>query len=544
MAGPNLPVNVDATYADSGTDTTVKLHQQHHDAIHDIVNKIDTAVGTAVTGDVLTWNGTVYGPEAPDTGGGGGGVTEDTEVMFSTLSGADDDAKLASFMAAESGSAYAQGRCVVLDEQRDYNFGDQQEVYNGFAIRGLIKSQDIRSNGTSSAPYAQRVRLQMTGGWFTLPAGSTYNVSISNMSIDGNTGNRLLDGRADNILWTSVFRDIAIQDSSGVFGTAAQPVRVTAPCLDGFWYVASQQARPFNFAGSDFYFNPSMMLLDTDPGLLADSEYMFGAVNLGNAWVNNIYCTAEGQAALLVSGSATNDVSKWFQDLVLEGRNNTAYSPGCLVRWTGSQGQITKTRFAHAMANPTLSGRSPTDAGVIHMTAGNATITDCTYDRQSTVAETVPFVYANGASSTVRVERITPVGDVWTGKPVVQVVSGATAYVDDSVDVVADATSKVISPGRFLEQNKQTGTAYTLVTLDAGKVLEMNNASAGVVTFPVLPEGQTGRIRRYGAGAVTFAASGTTLRVRGGLTGINGQYGEVTYTYRTTTEVVIAGDLV
>lgn len=43
MAGPGLPTNTDSTYADSGTDPTVKLHQQHHDAIHGIVNRFDTA---------------------------------------------------------------------------------------------------------------------------------------------------------------------------------------------------------------------------------------------------------------------------------------------------------------------------------------------------------------------------------------------------------------------------------------------------------------------------------------------------------------------
>jgi hypothetical protein len=41
MAGPGLPVNIDTTYADSGTDTTVQLHQAHHDAVHAIVNAID-----------------------------------------------------------------------------------------------------------------------------------------------------------------------------------------------------------------------------------------------------------------------------------------------------------------------------------------------------------------------------------------------------------------------------------------------------------------------------------------------------------------------
>lgn len=49
MAGPGLPVNIDSTYADSGTDASIALHQQHHDAIHAIVNAIDTATpATAV----------------------------------------------------------------------------------------------------------------------------------------------------------------------------------------------------------------------------------------------------------------------------------------------------------------------------------------------------------------------------------------------------------------------------------------------------------------------------------------------------------------
>lgn len=60
MAGPNLPINIDTTYADSGTDTTVKSHQQHHDAIHGVVNAFDTSLKTAVLGDILTWNGSAY----------------------------------------------------------------------------------------------------------------------------------------------------------------------------------------------------------------------------------------------------------------------------------------------------------------------------------------------------------------------------------------------------------------------------------------------------------------------------------------------------
>lgn len=41
MAGPNLPINVDTTYADSTADASVKTHQQHHDSIHTIINRFD-----------------------------------------------------------------------------------------------------------------------------------------------------------------------------------------------------------------------------------------------------------------------------------------------------------------------------------------------------------------------------------------------------------------------------------------------------------------------------------------------------------------------
>ena len=41
MAGPGLPENIDATYDDDAGDESVKTHQQHHDVIHDIVNKFD-----------------------------------------------------------------------------------------------------------------------------------------------------------------------------------------------------------------------------------------------------------------------------------------------------------------------------------------------------------------------------------------------------------------------------------------------------------------------------------------------------------------------
>jgi hypothetical protein len=67
MAGPNLPVNVDVTYPDSGTDSSVKTHQQHHDAIHAIVNLIDKDAAPS-NGDTLLFNSTT-GLYVPGSGG-------------------------------------------------------------------------------------------------------------------------------------------------------------------------------------------------------------------------------------------------------------------------------------------------------------------------------------------------------------------------------------------------------------------------------------------------------------------------------------------
>jgi hypothetical protein len=53
MASPGLPVTIDTTYADSGSDPSVKIHQQNHDTIHAMLNRLDNAapaIGYAYVG--------------------------------------------------------------------------------------------------------------------------------------------------------------------------------------------------------------------------------------------------------------------------------------------------------------------------------------------------------------------------------------------------------------------------------------------------------------------------------------------------------------
>jgi hypothetical protein len=58
MAGPGLPVNVDTTYSDAGT-VDVRLHQQHHDGAHGVVNLFDIG-NVASAGFVPVGTGSVF----------------------------------------------------------------------------------------------------------------------------------------------------------------------------------------------------------------------------------------------------------------------------------------------------------------------------------------------------------------------------------------------------------------------------------------------------------------------------------------------------
>jgi hypothetical protein len=49
----SLPVNIDATYADDAGDASVKLHQQHHDTVHEFVDRFDTAYTPSSSADAI-----------------------------------------------------------------------------------------------------------------------------------------------------------------------------------------------------------------------------------------------------------------------------------------------------------------------------------------------------------------------------------------------------------------------------------------------------------------------------------------------------------
>jgi hypothetical protein len=531
MGNFGLPINVDTTYGDNPNDASVKLHQQHHDTIHGAIDAFDTAFATGSTGDVLTRNSSGLIALAAPPSGGGGGASPATEVFSSGLSGADDDAKHATFISTYLGTT-AYKPTLILDERKLYQYNVQRQLSDGYAISGGYRGLD---QARAVKPIPQEVKIRTTGGLYTLPAGNVFGCYFGNLSIDGSSTNRFIDGHATGTLWQTNFHNISCQNSGGMLGSSAQKLLMTGVCsFSGVWNVNNMQEPFIVVGGSDMFFTPTALALDTG-ALLAASKYLARFQSVSNCWVANWYITADGASAFEITGGST-DESMWILDCVFEGRNDTEYCPGALIRMGGGQVMIKDSRFAFAMANPTAPGRSPTDAGVIHQTSGTLAVRDCSYRRQSTVAESVPFVYAIGSSTVVDVSGIVRQG-TWTGKPLVRVEGGATAYVDDSVTATADSTSKIIhTGGDSVGQNFQTGTSYTATLLDQGRIIDINNAGTHTLTLPVLPADTMIRARRYGAGAVNIVGSGVTVR---GLSSIATQYGEVRIHYRTTTEAVV-----
>lgn len=100
-----------------------------------------------------------------------------------------------------------------------------------------------------------------------------------------------------------------------------------------------------------------------------------------------------------------------------------------------------------------------------------------------------------------------------------------------------------VNKEKYLGQNLQTGTTYTLVLSDAGKIIEMNNASANTLTIPAnssvaFPVDTRIDVIQYGAGLTTVAINTDTLR---GNAVSQGQYKALSLWKRAATEWVIFG---
>lgn len=346
-------------------------------------------------------------------------------VRLSDFAGADDDAKLTAAMSYCSAQTY-KGITILLDEAKTYSFATKQPLYTGFSIMGGFMPHDQDRSGN---PQANEISLSTSGGWFYLNQSQTFSCSFTNLTLNGGASQRLVDGHASNVLWTSTFRDITAVNLGNVLGSEATKLLNTACVLDGFWNVNNIRERAWVLGGSDTRLAFSQALIDspnTSPTYDA-ATYLLEYSSQSKTPTRNVYLTAEGIHSGIYIGSGSSE-HLTFTDCTVEGRNAGAPSNGRLVRVQGTNSIVTfrDCWFAYAMASP------GTHTGVIQADSGSVLIDGCTYERATGVAETVPFFAASAGNHIIR--NVRSLG--FTGKPRVQQSGTATIDADSSVTLV------------------------------------------------------------------------------------------------------------
>lgn len=342
-------------------------------------------------------------------------------VRLSSFEGSTDDDRLSAFMSWGAAQTH-RGMTVELDETRTYLFTRPHLLYDGFSILGSPRPQD---QARGSLPVGQQVVLRTDGGWFGLGGPQTFGCSFQGLSIDGSSGSRLVEGHPSYVLWTSVFRDISSQNCGGVLGSSSQPLLNTACTVDGWWNVNNVRDRAFNLGGSDTFFKPSQMLLDSPVDLLPDAGFLFSYSDQSKGELSGLYCTAQGHSGILLRGGS----GVTFRGNVVEGRSADAPCHGALIRVEGGTWLIRDNVLNFAMADPGRTGRD--DRGAVHVAAGNVLIDGVVHDRATVVSEETPLVYVAGGR--VRVRNV--MADF---RPVVRQAAPGLVDADDTVTLVTD----------------------------------------------------------------------------------------------------------
>lgn len=111
------------------------------------------------------------------------------------------------------------------------------------------------------------------------------------------------------------------------------------------------------------------------------------------------------------------------------------------------------------------------------------------------------------------------------------------------------ATTAFVDAAKRIVPSTVKTASYTLMIADAGTLVRMNVASANTLTVPpnssaAIPTDSVIMVNQYGAGITTITpGTGVTLRPRGGLLALNGQYASASLHKIATDEWLISGDL-
>lgn len=354
-------------------------------------------------------------------------------IPLEYFAGASDDAKLGAAMSYVAGETYKPP--IVLGEQRVYGpFTTPRDLFSGFK---LVGNAGYGNQYRGALSTVQRVDVNTSGAWLRQPTGDVFDVQISNLSFySQSSGTDFLGGNSSGVLWTSVIRDCGWSLFRYVLGSPSQKLLLTAVLFDGWWNINNGRNVAITIGGSDnVLWVGSNFLLDSPTSLNGSTPYHMWLDYLEKTTVGHVFCTAEQEpAAMRITGNDSSGILV-IQGGRYEGRNSGAPSYGSVIRMEGGRVTFRDVYTGYGYANSGASGRS-SEGGVVSVLGGRALFDGCWYARA--VAETVPWVYASGSSTKVRIRNTEVVhdGGSFTGLPRVQAANGATLDVDNSVTVL------------------------------------------------------------------------------------------------------------
>ena len=281
-------------------------------------------------------------------------------------------------------------------------------------------------------------------------SGSVFNVHVSNLSFEAVGSTEVWmgydsGGAAGGVLWTANIRDVGFSLFKSVLGTPSDKLLLTACTFNGFWNINNSYDVAITIGGSDNNLWTDGCLLDSDTAFTSSGNvpYHLHCDYLEKTNIGPMYITAEANpAAVRIDGNDSTG-GLIFTGTRMEGRNAGQSSYGALVHQYGGRATFRDCLFwfggsdfatANALTNRTG------EAGIFTISGGRALLDACRYARAGTdgVAETVPWVYATGASTKVRVRNaeVTSDGGSFTGLPRTQAVSSATIDSDGTTTAI------------------------------------------------------------------------------------------------------------
>lgn len=362
-------------------------------------------------------------------------------VQLSSFAGSTYDAKLSTAMTYAQGETrppYIQfpATTITLNQGARAPFpgmrlvgpnspGPKIEALNGVSAG----SPSISQNG-AIGNHLVTLGTGITGAG--LPAGSLfhstntiYGIYVADLSFRSQSRNAQFWSQTGGSVYAGQFSSLSFYAMRSAFGNSSQKMLNTQCVFDGHWTVTSFTGsdQQFHFGGSDSEFWTSGFCnLEGDAGN-GSWEIWFDAQEKSN--VGRIYSTnKEGWRGVRVS---SNSDGLTFYGTTLEGRNASTPCHGSVIRIEGGHVTLDKPWIAFGMSAPTSFGGG--NSGMIHITGGNVKVERPYYERASTVAETVPLIYASGGH--VEAKSASPVGS-WTGKPRIQITGTATADFDST----------------------------------------------------------------------------------------------------------------